>query len=87
MVPVDLNSLLYFLETVLAQAKFIAHDNKASADYARKADRRRLAIDKYCWNKTLKYYTDFNFRTVRHRILLPPQGCTPFVYLPKSSII
>jgi alpha,alpha-trehalase len=84
MIPVDLNSLLYFLETVLAQTKFIAHDNKASADYARKADRRRLAIDKYCWNKTLKYYTDFNFRTRKASDIVTPAGMYPFCVYTKK---
>lgn len=84
MIPVDLNSLLYFLETVLAQAKFIAHDNKASADYARKAERRRVAIDKYCWNKTLKYYTDFNFRTRKISDVVTPAGMYPFCVFTKK---
>lgn len=84
MIPVDLNSLLYFLETVLAQAKFIAHDNKASADFARKAERRRVAIDKYCWNKTLKYYTDFNFRTRKISDVVTPAGMYPFCVFTKK---
>lgn len=84
MIPVDLNSLLYFMETVLAQAKFIAHDNKASADYARKAERRRVAIDRYCWNKTLKYYTDYNFRTRKISDVVTPAGMYPFCVFTKK---
>jgi alpha,alpha-trehalase len=84
MIPVDLNSLLYFLETVLAQAKFIAHDNKASADFARRAERRRVAIDKYCWNRTLKYYTDFNFRTRKISNIVTPAGMYPFCVFTKK---
>lgn len=77
-VPVDLNSLLYVLESILAKAKFMAHDAQASADYTRKAERRRLAIDKYCWNKTLKYYTDYNFRTHKSSDVVTPAGMYPF---------
>lgn len=77
-VPVDLNSLLYVLESILAKAKFMAHDAPASADYTRKAERRRLAIDKYCWNKNLKYYTDYNFRTHKSSDVVTPAGMYPF---------
>jgi alpha,alpha-trehalase len=78
MVPVDLNSLLYKLETVLAKASFIAHNEAAAGAYARKADKRMAAIDKYCWNKTLKYYTDYNFKTRSASNVVTPAGMYPF---------
>jgi alpha,alpha-trehalase len=84
MAPVDLNSLLYELEIVLAKCKFMVHDAKASADYARKAERRRMAIDKYCWNKTLKYYTDYNFRTRKISEVVTPAGMYPFCVFTKN---
>jgi alpha,alpha-trehalase len=84
MVPVDLNSLLYELEIVLAKCKFMAHDAQASADYSRKAERRRVAIDKYCWNKTLKYYTDYNFRIHKISGVVTPAGMYPFCVYTKN---
>jgi alpha,alpha-trehalase len=84
MAPVDLNSLLYELEIVLAKCKFMAHDAKASADYALKAERRRVAIDKYCWNKSLKYYTDYNFRTHKISDVVTPAGMYPFCVYTKN---
>lgn len=78
MIPVDLNSLLYRLETVLAKAKQMVHDDKAANDYAKKAERRRVAIDKYCWNKSLKYYTDYNFKTHQPSDVVTPAGMYPF---------
>lgn len=84
MVPVDLNSLLYVLENALAKAKFMAHDTKASNDYARKAERRRVAIDKYCWNRSLKYYTDYNFITRHASDVVTPAGMYPFCVFSKN---
>ena len=84
MIPVDLNSLLYRLETVLAKANFIAHNEKAAADYAKKAERRRIAIDKYCWNKSLKYYTDYNFKTRQVSDIVTPAGMYPFCVYTKN---
>ena len=84
MIPVDLNSLLYRLETVLAKANLIAHDEKAANDYAKKAERRRIAIDKYCWNKSLKYYTDYNFKTRQVSDIVTPAGMYPFCVYTKN---
>ena len=83
-IPVDLNSLLYKLETVLAKAKIVTHDEKAAGTYAAKAERRRVAIDKYCWNKTLKYYTDYNFKTRQTSDIVTPAGMYPFCVYTKN---
>jgi alpha,alpha-trehalase len=84
MAPVDLNSLLYVLENVLSKAKLIAHEIQASADYAHKAEKRRVAIDKYCWNKTLKYYTDYNFKGHKSSDVVTPAGMYPFCVFTKQ---
>jgi alpha,alpha-trehalase len=81
---VDLNSLLYVLESVLSKAKFMADDAKASSDYARKAERRRIAIDKYYWNKTLKYYTAYNFKNRKPSDVVTPAGMYPFCVYTKQ---
>jgi alpha,alpha-trehalase len=83
-VAVDLNSLLYKLESTLARAKLVAHDDKAAAQYQKKADRRSAAIDRYCWNKILKYYTDFNFKTRRQSGIVTPAGMYPFCVFNKN---
>lgn len=83
-VAVDLNSLLFRLETVLARAKLVAHDDKAAAGLLQKADQRRAAIDKYCWNKSLKYYTDYNFKTRKISDIVTPAGMYPFCVFTKD---
>ena len=53
LIPVDLNCLLYKLEQVISRAKLISRDEIFSNEFRKKAEARRKAIDKYCWNKTL----------------------------------
>jgi alpha,alpha-trehalase len=70
--------LLYRLETVLAKASIVAHNDKAATQWQKKAEKRRAAIDKYCWNKSLKYYTDYNFKTKQVSDIVTPAGMYPF---------
>jgi alpha,alpha-trehalase len=60
-VPVDLNCLLYHLEMLLAIAN---KDNSTKqADFENKAQIRKNAILKYCYNENLQTFTDFDFVT------------------------
>ena len=60
-VPVDLNCLLYYLELTIAAA----HESKNEVNEAelmrKKAAQRKQAIQTYCWNDALQFYTDFDF--------------------------
>ncbi|SEM09991.1 alpha,alpha-trehalase [Pseudoxanthomonas sp. GM95] len=60
-VPVDLNSLLYHLETTLAAACKTAPAD-CTIDYAGKATQRKAAIERYLWNPA-GYYADYDLRT------------------------
>lgn len=79
-VAVDLNALLYNLEMVIAKSKLLTGDEKAAADFRDKASKRRAAIDKYCWNTKLNYYTDYNFKTQHILNEVTPAGIYPFCF-------
>ena len=49
-------------------------------DYRKKAEKRRVAIDKYCWNSKLNYYCDYNFKTQRILNEVTPAGMYPFCF-------
>jgi alpha,alpha-trehalase len=83
-VPVDLNSLLYKLELVIAKAKQVSGQDSVSNLYRKKADARNVSIDKYCWNKSLKYYTDYNFKTRKASNAVTPAGMYPFCVFSKN---
>ncbi|PWU01848.1 MAG: alpha,alpha-trehalase [Bacteroidetes bacterium] len=70
-IAVDLNSLLYNLEKVLALSyknmksdniKISSENTTKAAAYELKAEKRRKAIEKYCWNDKAGYYADYNFK-------------------------
>src|SRR5579871_1297896 len=73
MVPPDLNALLYHLEWAISKAKLMNKDSAAN-EFRRKAIRRGELIQKYCWNKTVNFYTDYNFRAGRQSGHINPGG-------------
>jgi alpha,alpha-trehalase len=77
-IPVDLNCLLYKLELVIARAKLLGGDDNGVAIYRKKASDRLNTIDKYCWNKDISFYTDYNFVTQKQSGLVTPAGMYPF---------
>jgi alpha,alpha-trehalase len=59
----------------------LINKDSSAAEYRRKAIRRGELIDKYCWNKTLNFYTDYNFRTQKQSSHINPCGMYPFCFI------
>ena len=79
-IPVDLNCLLYKLELVIARAKLLSRNDSSVTVYRKKASDRLKAIDKYCWNKNLTFYTDYDFVIQKQSALVTPAGMYPFCF-------
>jgi alpha,alpha-trehalase len=62
-VPVDLNALLYHLEQTLVRASRAANRPQDADHYAKLADQRAVAINRYLWNPQDGYYTDYDWRS------------------------
>ena len=60
-VPVDLNCLMYHLEVTIATAYLLLGNEVNEKKYTSAAQNRKEAIQFYCWNKTLQFYTDYDF--------------------------
>ncbi len=60
-IPVDLNSLLYFLELKIAQGYNWKDDLEQAQVFLDKADRRKQAILKYLWDEEDKFFVDYDF--------------------------
>lgn len=60
-IPVDLNCLLYHLETTIAKAYRLMNKQNAAKQFTLLATKRKAAIKKYCWNPTRLFYGDYNF--------------------------
>jgi alpha,alpha-trehalase len=50
-------------------------------DYRKKAIHRGELIDKYCWNKTENFYTDYDFKSQKQSKNINPGGMYPFCFI------
>ncbi len=64
-VPIDLNSLLYHLEVTIADAYRMLWQPIWARRFRKMADRRKKAMNTYCWSKKLNFFTDYNFHHSR----------------------
>jgi alpha,alpha-trehalase len=76
-VPVDLNCLLFHLEQIMADACQLKGKIEAAKQYQLLADKRKDAIQKYCWNNEQGFYFDFDFAESRQKKLLTLAGTYP----------
>lgn len=58
---VDLNCLLYNLETTLARTYQLQGNTELARSYQQKAAERKKAILAYCWDKKAGWLTDYNW--------------------------
>jgi alpha,alpha-trehalase len=61
-IPVDLNCLLYAYEKVLSESGSLSGNKKDSAAYADKAEKRKTALLKYCWDHERKFFFDYDHK-------------------------
>jgi len=93
-IPVDLNCLLYHLEKTLARANKESGELVKAKYYDDIAERRRKAINKYCWSAANHWYVDYNFVANKQSPELTLAGMSPFflnvadpVYIKTASIV
>jgi alpha,alpha-trehalase len=84
-IAVDLNALLYNLELTIAKAKMINGDEIFSNEFRKKANKRKAAVDKYCWNRLFNFYTDYSFKTQRILNAITPAGMYPFCFFENKA--
>jgi len=62
LVPVDLNSLLFHFETILAKAYTASHKPEKAAELSARAALRKGAIRRYLWDPGKGIFTDYLWR-------------------------
>jgi alpha,alpha-trehalase len=60
-IAVDLNCLLFNLELTIANAYGFLNDKAAADKYILLAEKRKNAINKYCWNDQTNFYYDYDY--------------------------
>ncbi len=59
--PIDLNCLLYYLESLLAKCYQLKGNQDLVEKYKQLAENRKFLINKYCWSEALQMYMDYDF--------------------------
>ncbi|AND70554.1 alpha,alpha-trehalase [Dyella thiooxydans] len=65
MLPVDLNSLLYKLESEIARLSALDGRSDLAADFAARARERQVAMDRWLWDTQRQHYVDYDWRQDR----------------------
>jgi alpha,alpha-trehalase len=60
-VPIDLNCLLYHLESMITSAYRLIKQERLAKTYETAARRRAVAIEQYCWDEQRQFYYDYDF--------------------------
>lgn len=61
-VPVDLNCLLYILESTIAEAYQLLRQPLLARRYRKAAELRAETIVRYCWSSESNFFEDYDFR-------------------------
>lgn len=62
-IPPDLNALMYNLEKALAEGYKVTGDEANAAKYAQAAEKRRDAVQQYCWDDRDGIFRDYDWLT------------------------
>jgi len=76
-IPVDLNCLLHHLEDTIAEAHKLSGNTAKSAEYKLLAEKRKLALHKYCWNTSENFFVDFDWEENKQKQSLTLAGIVP----------
>ena len=79
-VPVDLNCLLYHLESLIAESHEVLNNSEASDRYRSLAEKRKQAIQKYFWNEEQDFYFDYDTATGAQTEIFSLAGLTPLFF-------
>ncbi|MEP6682509.1 MAG: alpha,alpha-trehalase TreF [Parafilimonas sp.] len=86
--PVDLNCLLYNLESSLNKAYKISGNEKLSDEYQTKSEQRKAAINKYFYHEKDGWYYDYNISENKLNNQKTIAGITPFFFnIPPANYI
>lgn len=80
MIPPDLNALLYNLEICLEKAYTINKNETNRKKYQAANTRRYNAVKKYCYNTSLGYYCDYNWKKKKISSKVTPAGMYPLCF-------
>jgi len=78
--PVDLNSLLYFIEGKLAQLYALSGNEAMQQEFENKFEKRKFAINNYFWDDNKSFYFDYNFNEKKLTNIFSLAACYPLYF-------
>lgn len=85
-VPVDLNCLLLHLEEKIAAAYLNTGNKMLSSKFSEASEKRKAAIQKYCWNDELGFYFDFDAKTGKQKNVFSLAATYPLFFKVASEV-
>ncbi|WP_207494432.1 alpha,alpha-trehalase TreF [Aridibaculum aurantiacum] len=79
-IPVDLNCLLYDLELTLAKAYDQSSFSEPCTYFLQKAEKRKKAIIKYCWNEDEQFFMDYDLALDKSTKVMSLAGLFPLFF-------
>lgn len=79
-IPVDLNCLLLHLEQTIAEAYRVQENFEAAEQYESSGEKRKEAIQKYCWNNQEGFYFDYDFTEKKQKQSVTLAGLFPLYF-------
>jgi alpha,alpha-trehalase len=79
-IPVDLNCVLMHLEKTIGEAYKLTGNNEAAKKYVSLVEKRKAAIQKYCWNKEHGFYFDYDFTAGKQKQILSLAAAFPLFF-------
>jgi alpha,alpha-trehalase len=86
-IPPDLNALMLHLEQMIRKGRYLMNNREGANTMTSQILKREAAINKYCWNAQLKYYTDYNFKKQKQSDIVTLAGMYPFCTMKQSAAL
>jgi alpha,alpha-trehalase len=84
-IPIDLNCLMLHLEQTLAKAYDFGGQQEMSNKFSTLVERRKLAIQKYCWDDARGFYFDYDFQSKKLKGIFSLAGYFPMFFKMATS--
>ena len=78
--PVDLNSLIYFEESLISRLNDLKRDKNKSQKFSELAKTRKELINKIFWDEKEKFYFDYNWKDQKRTSVYSLAACYPLYF-------
>ncbi len=78
-IPVDLNSLLYSMEQIIARAATLSAQTRKAALFRKRAAARKAALQRYCWSDAQQFFMDYRWTSGTPTGVLTAAGMYPLM--------